>query len=399
MDQPTAKSGFRQLNADDVELGQPLRWSLHNDQGQLLLARGSVVRTENQRNRLLSQRVLVPLSPDEIAARRGAAAIPADDINRTYRQKGVDVFGWLDAHYELLATSYGLLGEGPSTDAVAGIRRLAVALQKAAEQNSEGLLAAVFLCREDRSYALGKAFHVALFCNALARVSGVNAETRLSLIAAGLTHDVAMWQMQDQIQLREAPLSDAQWSVIRAHCAAGVELLKQSGVRDPIWLTAVGQHHERLNGSGYHLGITDAQIEPVARIMAIADVFAAMVRIRGDRDKRVPKEAMRQIFMTRGDEIDSTLVQLFIKKIGMFAPGCMLRLVNGEIGVATGASSNAASPDVAVIIDSNNQPLARSVYRDTASRGFAVQEFVSEVDHPQLQELLATWWNPVPITL
>lgn len=399
MGNTSEKAGFRTLKPDDVVCGEPLRWAVHDEQGHLLLAKGVIVRTENQRARLVNQRVLVALNDDELAEQRKQQKAAEEDKNYVYRQKGVDVFKWVDLHYELLASSYALLAEGPSPEAVSQLRRLAVALQKAADKNSEGLLAAVFLSGEGKSNAMVKALHVALLCHELARINNLSPEARLSLIAAGLTHDVAMWQMQDEIQLREAPLSDAQWQSIRTHTQVGVELLQQSGVRDPLWLSAVDQHHERLNGSGYHAGLTDAKISPQARMLAIADVFAAMVRPRGDRGKRVPKDAMREIFMSRGEEIDSTMVQLFIKKIGMFPPGCMLRLVSGEIGIATGSSNNASSPDVAVFIGANNQPLSRPAYRDTSTKGFSVKEFVSELPHPSLEELLPTLWNPVAVTL
>ncbi|HEY5717407.1 MAG TPA: HD domain-containing phosphohydrolase, partial [Motiliproteus sp.] len=309
----TAKTGFRLLKDEDVEVGQPLRWAVHDEQGHLLLAKGAIVRNDNQRNRLLNQRVLIALSEEELAEQRRRKREEETDKNYVYRQKGADVFAWIDLHYDLLETSYRQLAEGPSPEALNQIRRLAVALQKAADKHSEGLLAAIYLGAEGKSYAVLKALHVAVLCHELARVNNLNPGMRLSLIAAGLTHDVAMWQMQDEIQLREAPLSDTQWQTIRNHTAAGVELLRKSGVTDPVWLSAVEQHHERLNGSGYHGGLTDAQIPQQARILAIADVFAAMVRTRGDRGKRVPKDAMREIFMSRGEEIDSTLVQLFIK--------------------------------------------------------------------------------------
>ncbi|WP_210396619.1 HD-GYP domain-containing protein [Motiliproteus sediminis] len=394
MNSSSKKPELRPLNASDVVVGEPLSLSVHDAEGHLLLAKGSMIRTPSQRQRLLSRDLFVyNLAVDSAAAVKPAAE---GQEQRPRRVREINVFDWLDQHVAQLTKIYDDLSKTPLPETAAGLRRMSIELQRLADLHHDGLLGAVYLNPKRHSYAHTKALHVALLVNELARAQGMSKETRWSLIAAGLTHDVGMWQMQNDIQHREAPLSDEQWQQIRGHCESGIRMLRQAGVTDPVWLTAIEQHHERLNGKGYPHGLEESKITKQAKILAIADVFAAMVRTRGDREKRMPKDAMREIFMGRGEDIDSTLVQLFIKKLGMFPPGCMLRLVTGEVGIATGPGINAASPDVEVLVDRFGNPLARPLYRDTTSKECAVKEFVNAVPHPELRSLLPGLWKMLP---
>ncbi|WP_207061349.1 HD-GYP domain-containing protein [Motiliproteus sp. SC1-56] len=386
--------GYRRLREQDIEIGQPLRHSVHSETGALLLKKGYVIKDEVQRNKLVNQKVYIYASPDK----PGSAAYRSG-LARAQQEKEsdrlVDVFEWVESHYGLLAIIYQEFARGPDETTRAKVNLLAERIHRAAEKHHDGLLAAIHLA-EGKAYSHIKAFHVAVLCEVLGTRIGIGPAQRVSLVAAGLTHDVGMWQLQDELQLREEPLTDEQWQQIRKHPTTTVALLKKAGVVDPTWLQAVQQHHERLNGSGYPQGLKENQIAQVARVLAVADTFAAMVRQRGDRDKRLPKEALRDIFLSRGEEIDGTLAQLFIKELGMFPPGSACRLVSGEIGIAVGPGTSAAAPDVEVIFDHDGQPMKRAVLRDTTSKGFAVREIVPLPEHPARQALLAKMWDKVP---
>jgi HD-GYP domain-containing protein (c-di-GMP phosphodiesterase class II) len=300
------------------------------------------------------------------------------------------VFEWVETHYKLLSDVY-VRFEDPDAQSHTKIQILAERILILSEKHSDGLLAAVQLAT-DKVYSHIKALHVALLCEALGRRAELSRTQRLSVIAAGLTSDIAMWQLQEEIRSREEPLTDEQWQNVRSHPERGVKMLKQIGVRDPLWLKVVEQHHERLNGSGYPLKLEGDQVHQAARILAVADTFAAMVRPRGDRAQRMPKEAMRDLFLSRGDEIDATLAQLFIKELGLFPPGSAVRLISGEVGIVTGVGTNATSPDVEVIIDDQLRCLKRPAYRDTTQNNYTVAEMIERPDHPDLDTLLAKMW-------
>ncbi len=375
---------FRRLDEDDIEVGKPMPYSVHDENGALLLKKGYIVKSAGQCARLANQKVYIQAA----SKKRRHAAVKGGEERCT-------PFEWLGIHYQLLEVVFQEIADKPNHETAVKIRLLAERIHLVCDKYHDGLLAAIHLWQGD-SYSHIKAFHVAALCDALGKRIGLRRDERVSLICAGLTHDAAMWQLQDEIQTREEPLTDDQWKQIKSHPSDGIKILQQMGAADRTWVQAVWCHHERLNGSGYSRGIKEKDIGQPARILAIADTFAAMVRPRGDREQRLPKDALRDIFLSRGEEIDGTLAQFFIKELGMFPPGSACQLATGEVGIATGAGANAASPDVEVIIDAAGNPMKRAEYRDTCSKGYGVVELVPTPAHPDLQALLKKMWPKVP---
>ncbi|MEH6471877.1 MAG: HD domain-containing phosphohydrolase, partial [Halopseudomonas sp.] len=326
--------------------------SVYDATDTLLLKKGQIVASEHQKERLLNQKVFISLveesSKTEAKKRR-------EDHRPEKNAATISVFEWVEAHYQLISDVYHHFDD-PGAQSCKKVQVLAERILRFSEKHSDGLLAAVQLAT-DKVYSHIKALHVGLLCEALGHRAGLSSSQRLSLIAAGLTHDLGMWQMQEKLRTRQEPLTDEQWTHIRSHPQRGTQLLQKAGVLNAVWLQTIEQHHERLNGSGYPKGLAGDKICQTARIVAVADTFAAMVRTRGDRDQRMPKDAMRDLFMSRGEEIDGMLAQLFIKELGLFPPGSSVRLVTGEIGIVTGAGNNASSPDVEVVVDAQGRPL------------------------------------------
>lgn len=377
---------YRALTEGDVVVGQPLRFSVFDESKTLLLSKGNVVTSEHQRERLLKQKVFISLKEERQALEEKSRKQEAKNF--------MSVFEWVDGHYKVLSKVYQTIHTGDDKNREK-IQLIAERIYRLSEKHGDGLLAACQLS-EGKIYSHIKALHVALLCEALGRRAGLNASVRLPMIAAGLTHDLGMWKLQEEIRLCKDPLTDKQWHEIREHTDKGQEILQACGIGNKLWLDTVGQHHERLDGTGYPKGLKEEQILPSARILAIADTFAAMVRPRGDRDELMCKDAMRDIFLDRGKQIDATLAQLFIKELGLFAPGSIVRLVTNEIGVVTGAGNVASSPDVEVIIDAKNRPLQTTIYRDTSQKNFAVSEIINKPDHPNFDAVLSGMWPRVP---
>ena len=381
---------YRRLTDADVQVGKPLALSVHDESGTLLLKQGYIVASERQKDRLLNQKVYISLVEEK------ASTKPMRPISELLPEKEIptlSVFDWVENHYQLLQNLY-LNFNDPEAGSYKKVLILAEHIQRASQKHSNGLLAAVQLAT-DKAYSPIKALHVGLLCEALGSRAGLNATQRIPLIAAGLTCDIGMWKLQEQLRTREAALTDEQFKYIRSHPQRGRQLLEHIGVLDAVWLQTVEQHHERLNGSGYPAGLSGDNVIQTARIVAIADTYSAMIRSRGDRDQRMPKEAMRDLFLSRGEEIDATLAQLFIKEMGLFPPGFTVRLNSGEIGIVTGTGNNASSPDVDVIIDAKGEPLKRAIYRDTLEKSYAIADILALPEHPFIEKLLADMWPRV----
>lgn len=147
-------------------------------------------------------------------------------------------------------------------------------------------------------------------------------------------------------------------------------------MKDGIWLEAVRHHHERLDGSGYPDGIQEEDIFFPVRILALVDIYTAMIKRRAYRDSLKSRDAMREIFTKHASEVDAHLTKLFIKELGLFPPGVFVKLRNSEVAIVTRRGKQGTVPIVHTIIGPRGAPLAKALKRDTAQDDYAIHEVV-----------------------
>jgi HD-GYP domain-containing protein (c-di-GMP phosphodiesterase class II) len=105
--------------------------------------------------------------------------------------------------------------------------------------------------------------------------------TRLrSLAIGGLLHDIGKLSVPDSILQKPGPLDDDEFDVVKLHPERGRELLNELGGFDETVRRLVLDHHERLDGSGYPRGLTDADLDLATRILSVCDVYDALVSPR-----------------------------------------------------------------------------------------------------------------------
>jgi HD-GYP domain-containing protein (c-di-GMP phosphodiesterase class II) len=105
--------------------------------------------------------------------------------------------------------------------------------------------------------------------------------TRLrSLAIGGLLHDIGKLSVPDSILQKPGPLDDDEFDVVKLHPERGRELLNELGGFDETVRRLVLDHHERLDGSGYPRGLTDAELDLATRILSVCDVYDALVSPR-----------------------------------------------------------------------------------------------------------------------
>jgi putative nucleotidyltransferase with HDIG domain len=117
--------------------------------------------------------------------------------------------------------------------------------------------------------------------------------TRLrSLAIGGLLHDIGKLSVPDAILQKPGPLTEDEFSVIKQHPERGRELLNELGGFDESVRRLVLDHHERLDGSGYPRGIDAQELDLATRILAVCDVYDALVSRRAYRPAWSREEAL-----------------------------------------------------------------------------------------------------------
>jgi len=146
-----------------------------------------------------------------------------------------------------------------------------------------------------------------------------------AVIPASQLHDLGKVIVPDAILNKPGALTDEETELARAHAQAGVELILriEAVAGESAFLrharVIAGSHHERWDGSGYPFGLTGYRIPLEGRMMAIADVFDAIVTDRPYRRARSFAQANAVINDGRGTEFDPILVDVFNQLAGRFA--------------------------------------------------------------------------------
>lgn len=198
--------------------------------------------------------------------------------------------------------------------------------------------------------------HTALLTELMAKSLNIPEPERISMIAAALTANIGMLELQATLYGQKEPLSPRQQEEIWAHPKLGVTLLEKVGVTDALWLDMILHHHERFNGTGYPSGLSGDSVKIGVRVISLADTYSAMVMPRSYRSALQAKEALKKIFLKSGGDIDESLAHAFIKELGIYPPGTFVRLVNGEIAVVIKRGSSAKNPVVQSIISPRGGP-------------------------------------------
>jgi len=147
---------------------------------------------------------------------------------------------------------------------------------------------------------------------ALANKLGLPLETQRLLRIAGLLHDVGKLGVPDHILRKPANLTDEEFKAIKNHVTLG-ELIIQGIPNQQEVLSAIGAHHERIDGRGYPRGLVGNEIPLLGRILAVTDCYSAMTTDRPYRKALTMDEAKSELRRVAGSQLDPQLVSVFLQ--------------------------------------------------------------------------------------
>jgi HD-GYP domain-containing protein (c-di-GMP phosphodiesterase class II) len=222
-------------------------------------------------------------------------------------------------------------------------------------------------------YSSHHALLVMLVCEQAAKVLGWAPEAVVSLGCAALSMNVAMATLQDHLALSETALTPGMREQIRTHPEQGVQLLREAGLDDALWIEAVRLHHDSRDGQTPLAELS--QERQLARLLRRADIFTAKISRRRTRAPMSPVQAAREACLGAGgvpDEVGGAL----LRATGLYPPGSFVELANGERGIVVARGRRANLPWVASLVASSGMALGEPALRDTLETRFAVRSAV-----------------------
>lgn len=356
----------RRINMSDIVEGEALPWDVCDYNGTLLLKKGYIVQRHSQIEALVERGLFAEESS-------GPSHGPG---NPTPEQEQPSVLRLINlANKRLERLLFGLHHEPAFAEKILEVAKV---LGYAIDLSPDVAVACVLLNQQASTYPIRHCIDSAVISTLIARSTKIAPEEIAALAAAALTMNVGMITYHTQLQNKQGTLSDKETELIHQHPQAGVKLLESAGVRDPDWLAYVLYHHENEDGSGYLSGLAGKDIPQNAKIISLADRYCARISARDYRKQVLPNTALRDIFLDGGKGINPMLAALFIKELGIYPPGTLVRLINGEIGVVSKKGETATTPIVHALVGPRGVPLSLPIRRETAKESFAIQETLHE---------------------
>jgi putative nucleotidyltransferase with HDIG domain len=166
---------------------------------------------------------------------------------------------------------------------------------------------------------------------------------------AGLLHDIGKMMVSQEILDKPGKLTDEEFSAVKEHPVEGHQLLMEvEGITEGA-LDVCLHHHERFDGNGYPHQLKGEEISLFARMGAVCDVYDAITSDRSYKSGWEPSESLRRMAEWSGSHFDATVFQAFVKCIGIYPTGTLVRLKSGRVGVVIEQSDNSLlSPKIKV---------------------------------------------------
>jgi putative nucleotidyltransferase with HDIG domain len=169
----------------------------------------------------------------------------------------------------------------------------------------------------------------------LGKTLGLNEQQLRRVGMGGLLHDVGKAAVPLDILNKPTKLTEEEFNVMRQHPIIGAQILMEADADEDLLDIAL-HHHERYDGNGYPHGLKGEQITRFARMAAVCDVYDALTSTRVYRKGWTPAEAMHNMLSWRG-HFDSHLLNSFVRTIGIYPVGSLVRLASGRVALVVKA--------------------------------------------------------------
>jgi response regulator RpfG family c-di-GMP phosphodiesterase len=191
-------------------------------------------------------------------------------------------------------------------------------------------------------------------------------------VATALVMDLGMLSVSPNVLGKTGPLAPEDWNAIESHPTTGAKLLLEVMPELSPIADAVAMHHERLDGTGYPKAIKERDISSLARLLAVADAYTAMISDRPHREALDPRTAMTDtLMMAEQGRLDKDLAELFLR-LSFHPVGTVVELTDGRVAVVVSTHTGRVNlrattrPVVAVLADAQGVTLPKPEFIDLA---------------------------------
>lgn len=178
-------------------------------------------------------------------------------------------------------------------------------------------------------YTFKHSLDVATMSMIIAKKYGFQDNEVYELGISGLLHDIGKSKIPNELLNKAGKLTDEEFALMKQHSLFSYSILKEKQDISNTIKMGVLQHHEKMNGSGYPMGVTSEKICLFARIISVVDIYDALVTERPYKKAYTPRDAV-ELIMSMTEELDINVMRSFMESIILYPVGSNVELSNGE---------------------------------------------------------------------
>ena len=344
----------------------------------------------------------------------GNVAVSREDVDREVERE-LELFATMPGLLEPIVTSANAMGRAaalvrcsvPQIASMFGEARLGKLVdvrgcEALVEQISQsvlgdpGALISVARLKRHDEYTYMHSIAVCALMVALGRQLGLRGDLLKQAGLAGMLHDLGKALMPLGVLNKPGKLTDAEFEVMKTHPQRGHALLQDGGGAGPVVLDVCLHHHEKFDGTGYPHGLAGDKISLVAKMGAVCDVYDAITSVRPYKTGWDPGEALRRMAQWKG-HFDQGVFQAFVKTVGIYPVGSLVKLESGRLAVVTEQSPQSLlTPRVKVFYSTKSRQRIEPHELNLANR-LASQDRVVGCESPEdwdFKDLDQLWGAP-----
>lgn len=269
---------------------------------------------------------------------------------------------------------------GPQSLSAESVNKLAGEITESVLRN-EYAITILTRIRHSSTYQWEHAINCAVLICGFGLYLGLKRDTVEQMTLGALVHDSGVAKVSRGVLEKPGKLTQSEMSMVKKHIVWGIELCKREGYDSPIIIDMTANHHERLDGSGYPRGIKEDKISKLAKITAIVDVYDAMTGDRPYKKGEHPLKVFR-FLLNKKTQFDQSIVQQFIKYLGVHPVGSLVKLSNGKLAVIIeGNRIDPLKPKVKVIYNLKSERMINASDCNLAHEDITIESSVDAEDY------------------
>lgn len=182
-----------------------------------------------------------------------------------------------------------------------------------------------------------------------AKEMNMSDEAIYNIAMGGLIHDIGKTLIPNEILNKPGKLEDDEMAIMKKHVNHSQDILESKYGLPQESMDVALQHHERIDGSGYPLGLKSEEISTIGKMSAIVDVYDALTSVRVYKDAWEPTQTLKKMLEWSEHHFDKELVHAFIRCLGIYPVGSVVELESGLIGIVLDQSEDLLKPKLRII--------------------------------------------------